>query len=103
MTELFDSVGKIRIINILAIFGELNITAITEKTGLNHVRLSQHLEELQKKYIIQEKTFGRIRIFRLNPSSLEANRLKTFFCDWNEWISKRQGIRNSAHNPRNEE
>ena len=35
LTELFDSVGKIRIINTLAINGELNITAITEQTGLN--------------------------------------------------------------------
>jgi len=75
-------------VNILAINGEMNITAISERTGLNHVRLIQHLEELATHYIIQEKNFGRIRIFSLNANCLAAKKLRDFFLDWKMTIKQ---------------
>ncbi|MHA2253855.1 MAG: ArsR/SmtB family transcription factor [Candidatus Kariarchaeaceae archaeon] len=75
--------GKLKILNILAIEDELNVTAISRKTGLNHTRVKVHLQELQEYDIVQEKRFGRIRIFKINDDEEGGYKIKKFLRSWN--------------------
>ncbi|MDH5806372.1 MAG: helix-turn-helix domain-containing protein [Candidatus Methanomethylicaceae archaeon] len=63
--EIFSSKGKVKILRVLSEREELNISAIVKKTGLNHSTINTHLKKLCELGIIEEKKFGRIRIFRL--------------------------------------
>lgn len=63
--EIFSSKGKVKILKILSEREELNVSAIAKKAGLNHSTTNAHLKKLRELGIVEEKKFGRIRIFRL--------------------------------------
>lgn len=58
--------GRMRILGILIEAKELNITAISKRASLNHSATMSHLKVLKSVGLINEKTFGRIRIFSFN-------------------------------------
>jgi len=74
--DLFGSKGRIKIIKALAINEELTISLLIKKTKLNHVNVSRHLEYLKSIEFVQEKNFGRIRIFRYKLENVKARALK---------------------------
>lgn len=74
--------GKLKILELLSREIELNITAIAKKTKLNHTRVKIHLQELLKWEIIEEKRFGRIRIYLINEELDVGYKLKKFLQEW---------------------
>ena len=79
---LFSSRGRIKIIRLLAECGELNISEIARRTQLNHSTTRRHLRFLERAKLVQEKTFGRIRIFRYKVENLRALALRRFIELW---------------------
>ncbi|MCQ5337045.1 MAG: ArsR family transcriptional regulator [Candidatus Methanomethylicia archaeon] len=77
--EIFSSKGRVKILKVLAEKEELNISAITRKTGLNHATTCAHLKKLCEMGIVEEKRFGRIRIFRLKKEYAKAQAIKNLF------------------------
>lgn len=63
---------------------ELPISQITKRTNLNHSCVSKHLKYLMTVNLIQEKRFGRIRIFRFKTENLKAKSLKKFIEIWED-------------------
>ena len=80
--ELLGSKARIRILRILAKKIELNISFIINKTRLNHSNVLKHLEILKNLDIIQEKRFGRIKIYRYKEENIKARYLKKFMEIW---------------------
>ncbi len=80
--DLFASKGRVKILKILVEEGELNISEIGRRARLNYGTTVQHLEFLCKTGIIQEKNFGRIRIYRLKEEDIRARALRSFFSLW---------------------
>ena len=80
--ELLGSKARIRILRILAKKNELNISHIINKTRLNHTNVLKHLEALKNLDIVQEKRFGRIKIYRYKGENLKAQYLKKFIEIW---------------------
>lgn len=79
---LFSSRGRIKIIRLLAECGELNISEIARRAQLNHSTTRRHLRFLERAQLVQEKTFGRIRIFRYKIENLRALALRRFIELW---------------------
>ncbi len=79
---LFSSRGRIKIIRLLAECGELNISEIARRTQLNHSTARRHLQFLERAKLVQEKTFGRIRIYRYKVENLRALALRRFIELW---------------------
>lgn len=79
---LFSSRGRIKIIRLLAECGELNISEIARRTKLNHSTTRRHLYLLERAKLVQEKTFGRIRIYRYKIENLRALALRRFIELW---------------------
>ncbi|MFX0071852.1 MAG: winged helix-turn-helix domain-containing protein [Candidatus Hermodarchaeota archaeon] len=80
--NLLGSRARIKILKILAYNNELNISLIISKTRLNHSTVLRHLNFLKSLNLIQEKRFGRIKIYRYKIENLRAKSLKNFIEIW---------------------
>ncbi|MHA1650971.1 MAG: ArsR/SmtB family transcription factor [Candidatus Helarchaeota archaeon] len=82
LEDIFQSKGRIKILKILAIEGELNISEIARRANLNHNSTRHHLNFLVKANIVQEKKFGRIRIYRFRVEDIKVRAIKSLFDIW---------------------
>ena len=80
--DIFSSRGRAKIIKLLALRDELNISKIVDLTGLNHLSVKKHLFFFKEINFVQEKKFGRIRIYRFKTENLKANALKNLIQFW---------------------
>jgi len=80
--DVLSSRGRILILKTLAEMEELNISAIARVANLNHSTTTQHLSFLTKIGLVQEKKFGRIKIFRYKTENVRARSLKKLFEIW---------------------
>jgi len=77
--EIFSSKGRVKVLKTLAERGEMNISDITRRTCLNHTTTSMHLRKLCELGIVEEKRFGRIRIFRFKKEDPRAWAIQSLF------------------------
>jgi DNA-binding transcriptional ArsR family regulator len=80
--DVFSSRGRIKILKELAISNELNISEICRRVDLNHSSTKAHLEILLKTGLVEEKKFGRIKIYRYKIEDLRARSLRSLFNLW---------------------
>ncbi len=80
--DLLGSRARVKILKSLAIYGELTISLIIKKTKLNHGSVSKHLDYLKIYDLVQEKKFGRIKVFRFKLENTKARSLKRFIEIW---------------------
>lgn len=82
--EVLSSKGRVKILRILADIGELNISQIARRAGLNYTTTNQHLRVLENHQLVKHKRFGRIRIFRYNEENPKARMIKQLMESWDE-------------------
>ncbi len=82
--EVFSSKGRVKILRILSEIGELNISEIARRAGLNYATTNQHLQILENNKLVRHKTFGRIRIFRYNEENARARMIRQLIEFWEE-------------------
>ena len=80
--EVFSSKGRVKILRILSEIGELNISEIARRAGLNYATTNQHLLILENNNLVRHKTFGRIRIFRYNEENARARMIQELIEFW---------------------
>ncbi|MEM1657749.1 MAG: metalloregulator ArsR/SmtB family transcription factor [Candidatus Jordarchaeales archaeon] len=80
--EVLSSRGRVRVLRILAEAEELNISEIARRAGLNHKATSNHLKVLRNAGLVQEKRFGRVRIFRIKSENAKAAAFKQLVDSW---------------------
>jgi len=90
--NLLGSKARIKILKTLALNQELSITQIIKRTRLNHTNVLKHLNYLKSLNLVQEKVFGRIKIFRYRVENIRAKSLKTLIEIWEGEFSQNDGI-----------
>lgn len=80
--DIFSSRGRIKILKELAMATELNISELCRRVDLNHSSTKSHLEVLLHSGLIEEKKFGRIKIYRYKIEDLRARSLRSLFNLW---------------------
>jgi predicted transcriptional regulator len=80
--DVFSSRLRIKILKILMQVGELNVSEIARRLGVNYNTTSKHLNVLEDEGILQHKVFGRIRLYRLNEHSPKARALQNLMEAW---------------------
>ncbi len=80
--DIFSSRGRIKILKELAASNELNISELCRRVDLNHSSTKSHLEVLLNSGLIEEKKFGRIKIYRYKIEDLRARSLRSLFNLW---------------------
>jgi predicted transcriptional regulator len=82
--DVLSSKGRVKILRILSEIGELNISEIARRAGLNYATTNHHLQVLENYKLVRHKTFGRIRIFRYNEENPRARMIKKLIEFWEE-------------------
>lgn len=82
--DVFSSKLRIRIVKLLMQMGELNISDIARRLGINHNAASKHLQILEKEGILQQKIFGRIRLYRIKENSPKAKAIQNVIEIWEQ-------------------
>ncbi len=82
--DVFSSRGRVRILRILSEIGELNISEIARRAGLNYTTTNEHLQVLEKAGLIRHKSFGRIRIYRFDEKNVKAKAIKDLMELWEQ-------------------
>lgn len=90
LEKIFSSKGRIKIVKVLVEVGELNISEIAKRANLNYSTTNQHLNFLEKAGLVQEKIFGRIRIYRFRTESIKAQAIKNLFEIWKSSKTERE-------------
>ena len=80
--DLFSSKGRVKVLKELASSEELNISELCRRITLNHSTTKSHLRVLIDSGLVEEKIFGRIKIYRYRIEDLRARSLKNFFELW---------------------
>ena len=80
--DLLGSRARVKILKLLAKNKELSFSQIIRDTKLNHSSVKSHLTYLKSNNLVQEKVFGRIRIYRYNSENVRARSLKKFIDIW---------------------
>ncbi|MHA2398911.1 MAG: winged helix-turn-helix domain-containing protein [Promethearchaeota archaeon] len=80
--DLLGSKARVKILKYLALNEELTISLIISKTKLNYSNVIKHLNHLIELNLVQEKKFGRIKIFRYKIENIRARSLKKFIDIW---------------------
>jgi len=76
--ELLGSRARSKILKVLAQSEELTISLLINKTRLNYSNVVKHLKYLIDLELVQEKKFGRIKIYRYQIENKIAKSLKEF-------------------------
>ena len=79
---VFSSRGRAKILDLLVKNSEMNISEIIRRTSLNHSSAVRHLKSLGDLGFIQEKIFGRIKIYRFRSEDINARALKNLINLW---------------------
>ncbi|MFP3984541.1 MAG: winged helix-turn-helix domain-containing protein [Candidatus Bathyarchaeia archaeon] len=82
--DVFASRGRVRILRTLSEIGELNISEIARRAGLNYTTTNEHLQVLEEAGLIKHKSFGRIRIYRFNGENAKAKAIKHLMDIWEQ-------------------
>jgi predicted transcriptional regulator len=80
--DVFSSKLRVKILKILAQVGELNVSEIARRLGINYKTTNKNLKILEDEGIIQHKVFGRIRLYRFNERSPKARAVQSFMEAW---------------------
>ncbi|MHA2037429.1 MAG: winged helix-turn-helix domain-containing protein [Promethearchaeota archaeon] len=80
--NLLGSKARVKILKVLALNEELTISLIINATRLNYSNVRKHLNHLKDLDLIQEKKFGRIKIFRYKIENIKARSFKKFIDIW---------------------
>ena len=80
--NLLGSKARVKILKTLAKNEELSISQIIRNTKLNHSSVKYHLACLKSYNLVQEKIFGRIKIYRYKFENIRAKSLGKFIEIW---------------------
>ena len=84
LDRILSSAGRIRILQRLSHIGEDNLTDIARRTSQSYTATARHLEQLVQAGVVQEKNYGRVRIFRLRIEAERIRKLRELITEWDQ-------------------
>jgi DNA-binding transcriptional ArsR family regulator len=82
--EVFSSKPRMKILKLIARLGALNISDVARRINLNYTATNRHLKLLEAEGILQQKVYGRIRMFRFNDVSPKAKAVQNLIETWEQ-------------------
>ncbi len=82
--EVFSSKPRMKILKLIARLGELNVTDIARRIGLNFTTTSRHLQVMEQQGVLQQRVYGRIRMYRFNQTSPKAKAVLNLIEAWEQ-------------------
>jgi len=91
LDRILSSAGRIRILQYLSRSGEDNLTDIARKTSQSYTATARHLDQLVEAGVVQEKNYGRVRIFRLCVEREQVRMLRDLIVGWDPTVVENGG------------
>jgi DNA-binding transcriptional ArsR family regulator len=82
--EVFSSKPRMKILKLVARLGALNVSDIARRISLNYSTTNQHLKLLESESILQQRVYGRIRMYKFNNSSHKARAVQNLIEAWEQ-------------------
>jgi DNA-binding transcriptional ArsR family regulator len=82
--EVFSSRPRMKILKLIEQLGELNVSDVARRIGVNFATTSRHLKILEEEGVLQQRTYGRIRMYRFNQASPKAKAVQNLIEAWEE-------------------
>jgi DNA-binding transcriptional ArsR family regulator len=82
--EVFSSKPRMKILRLITRFGSLNVSDIARRVNLNYSTTNQHLKLLEGESILQQRVYGRIRMYRFNDKSPKAIAVQNLIETWEQ-------------------
>ena len=82
--EVFSSKPGMKILRLIARLGALNVSDIARRINLNYSTTNQHLKLLEAEGILQQRVYGRIRMYRFNDRSPKAIAVQNLIETWEQ-------------------
>ena len=84
LEDVFCSKLRIRILKILMQLGQLNVSDIARRLNLNYATTNQHLRLLESEGVLQQRVYGRIRMYKFNEGSPKAKAVQNLIETWEQ-------------------
>jgi DNA-binding transcriptional ArsR family regulator len=82
--EVFSSKPRMKILRLVARLGALNVSDIARRINLNYSTTNQHLKLLEAEGILQQRVYGRVRMYRFNDLSPKAIAVQNLIETWEQ-------------------
>ena len=82
LEEIFSSKLRMKILKLVYQLGSLNISEITRRLDANFSAVSKNLKILESAGILQELSYGRVRMYRFKEGSAKAKAVQTLIEAW---------------------
>jgi len=82
--EVFSSKPRMKILRLVARLGALNVSDIARRISLNYSTTNQHLKLLEAEGILQQRVYGRVRMYRFNDRSPKAIAVQNLIETWEQ-------------------
>ncbi|MBN1244195.1 winged helix-turn-helix transcriptional regulator [Candidatus Bathyarchaeota archaeon] len=82
--EVFSSKPRMKILRLVARLGALNVSDIARRINLNYSTTNQHLKLLEAEGILQQRVYGRVRMYRFNDRSPKAIAVQNLIETWEQ-------------------
>jgi len=84
LEEVFSSKSRMKILKLIYQLGQLNVSDVARRLKLNYASTSEHLKVLEGEGILQERTYGRVRMYRFNEGSAKAKAVQNLIDAWEQ-------------------
>ncbi len=81
---VFSSKPRMKILKLIARLGTLNVSDIARRVNLNYTATKRHLELLEAEGVLQQRTYGRVRMYRFNETSPKAKAVLNLIEAWEQ-------------------
>jgi DNA-binding transcriptional ArsR family regulator len=82
LEEVLASKPRLKILKLIYTLGQLNVSDIARRINMNYTATANHLKLLQTEGLLQERTYGRVRLYRLNQDSPKAKAVAELIEAW---------------------
>ncbi|MCW4029428.1 MAG: metalloregulator ArsR/SmtB family transcription factor [Candidatus Bathyarchaeota archaeon] len=82
LEDVLASKPRLKILKLINQLGQLNVSDIARRINMNYTATANHLKLLQTEGLLQERTYGRVRLYRLNQDSPKAKAIAELIEAW---------------------
>jgi DNA-binding transcriptional ArsR family regulator len=82
--EVFSSKPRMKILKLVERLGALNISDIARRINLNYSTTKQHLKLLESEGVLQQRVYGRIRMYKFSDASAKAKAVQNLIETWEQ-------------------
>lgn len=82
LEEVFSSKSRMKILKLIYQMGQLNVSDVARRLKINFASTSGHLKVLESEGILEERTYGRVRMYRFCEGSAKAKAAAALIEAW---------------------